>query len=179
LATGAICELSDKTSAMNLKEIFRTVQTILVIDWPSKELPEALTRAGFHVVVRGGLGPEDYSAYELDRSRSPAQNLAQSLAHDPAHNSGEVVVRHIGRAPEYADLIYSYRPLSELPEIVTTAKRLGAKTIWTQSGLSAAGVNDPKGCWVEEEELRPARILVESAGLRYITGPYIGDVAQR
>src|SRR2546425_54749 len=60
-----------------------------------------------------------------------------------------------------------------------SAKRLGAQTIWTQSGLSAAGVNDPKGCWMPEEELRLARNLVESAGLRYITGPYIGDAAQR
>ena len=90
-----------------------------------------------------------------------------------------MVVRHIGRVPERADLIYSYRPLSELPEIITTAKRLGAQTIWTQSGLSAAGVIDPKGCWVPQEELRLARNLVESAGLRYIRGPYIGDAAQR
>jgi len=164
---GSTGDVKDNGSAMNLKEIFRTVQTILVIDWPSKELPETLTRAGFHVVVRGGPGPEDYSAYELHSSRN--------LAHDP----GEVVVRHIGRAPERADLIYSYRPLSELPEIITTAKRLGAQTIWTQSGLSAAGVIDPKGCWVPEEELLLARNLVESAGLRYISGPYIGDAAQR
>jgi CoA binding domain len=168
---GSTGDVKDNDSAMNLKEIFGTVQTILVIDWPSKELPETLTRAGFRVVVRGGPGLEDYSAYELDSSR----NLAQSLAHDP----GEVVVRHIDRAPERADLIYSYRPLSELPEIITTAKRLGAKTIWTQSGLSAAGVNDPKGCWVPEEALRQARNLVESAGLRYTSEPYIGDVAQR
>jgi hypothetical protein len=168
---GSTGDVKDNGAAMNLKEIFRTVQTILVIDWPSKDVPETLTRAGFHVVVRAGPGPEDYSAYELDSSR----NLAQSLAHDP----GEVVVRHIGRAPERADLIYSYRPLSELPEIIATAKRLGAQTIWTQSGLSAAGVNDPQGCWAPEEELRLARNLVESAGFRYISGPYIGDAAQR
>ncbi len=156
---------------MNLKEMFSTVQTILVIDWPSREVPETLARAGFHVVVRGGPGPEDYSAYEFDSSQDLSQNLAQ--------NPGAVVVRHIGRSPERADLIYSYRPLNELSGIITTAKRLGAHTIWTQSGLSAAGVNDPKGCWVAEAELRLARNLVESAGLRYITGPYIGGVAQR
>ncbi len=156
---------------MNLKEMFSTVQTILVIDWPSREVPETLARAGFHVVVRGGPGPEDYSAYEFDSSQDLSQNLAQ--------NPGAVVVRHIGRSPERADLIYSYRPLNELSGIITTAKRLGAHTIWTQSGLSAAGVNDPKGCWVAEAELRLAQNLVESAGLRYITGPYIGGVAQR
>ena len=48
--------MSYKTSAMNLKEMFSTVQTILVIDWPSREVPETLARGGFHVVVRGGRG---------------------------------------------------------------------------------------------------------------------------
>jgi predicted CoA-binding protein len=138
--------------------MFKTVGIVMVIDWPSEEVPEMLALAGFHVVVRGGPGPEDYSAYEL--------------------NNGEVVARHVGRPPERVDLIYSYRPFSELPEIIATAKGLHAKTIWTQSGLSAAGVNDPKGCWVPEEELRSARDLVRSAGLNYVTQPYIGDVAR-
>jgi CoA binding domain len=87
-----------------------------------------------------------------------------------------VVERHSGRSPEQADLIYFYRPLSELPGIIAAAKDLGAKTIWTQSGLSAAGVKDRKGYWVPEEELRLARHLVQSAGLNYIAEPYIGDV---
>ena len=143
---------------MNLKEMFKTVDTVLVIDWPTKQVPEMLTLAGFHVVVRGGPGPEDYTAYEL--------------------NDGKLVVRHLGRPPERADLIYSYRPVSELPETIATAKDLHARTIWTQSGLSSAGVNDPEGCWVPEEELRLARNLVQSAGLDYVTEPYIGDVAR-
>jgi predicted CoA-binding protein len=143
---------------VNLKETFKIVDTVLVIDWPTKDVPEMLTLAGFHVVVRGGPGPEDYSAYEL--------------------NNGEVVTYHVGRPPQRADLIYSHRPFRELPEIIATAKRLHAKTVWSQSGLSAAGVNDPKGCWVPEEELRLARNLVQSAGLIYVTEPYIGDVAR-
>jgi predicted CoA-binding protein len=143
---------------VNLKEMLKTVETVLVIDWPSKEIPETLARAGFHVVVRGGAGPEDFSAYEL--------------------NTGEVEVRRLGRPPERADLIYSYRPLSELPEIIAIAKELGAQTIWSQSGLSDAGISDPKGCWVPKEELQFARNLVESAGLNYVTEPYIADVAR-
>jgi predicted CoA-binding protein len=143
---------------MNPKETFKMVETVLIIDWPSKDVPESLTMAGFDVVVRGGPGPEDYSAYAL--------------------NNGEIVTRDLGRAPDRADLIYSHRPFSELPEIIATAKELHAKIIWTQSGLSAAGANDPKGCWIPEEELRSARDLVESSGLNYLTEPYIGDVAR-
>jgi len=144
---------------MNVTEILKAVETVLVIDWPSKEVPELLALAGFRVVVHGGPGPEDYSAFEP--------------------KNGEVVVRPVGRAPERADLIYSYRPLSELPEIIETARGLNAKTLWTQSGLSATGVNDPKGCWIPEEELAVARKLVELAGLNYITEPYIGDLVRK
>jgi predicted CoA-binding protein len=143
---------------VNLKQMLRAVNTILVVDWPSKDVPEALTLAGFHVIVHGGPGPEDYSVYEL--------------------NHGEIIVHQLGGPPESTDLIYSYRSFSELPEIVATAKRLGGKTIWTQSGLSAPGVSDAKGCWVPESELRSARQLVRSAGLELITQPYIGDLAR-
>ena len=143
---------------MNPKELLQTVDTVLVIDWPTDEIPKMLTLAGFHVVVHGGPGPEEYSAYELV--------------------NGGVVSRHVGHPPERADLIYSYRPLSELPEIITAARDLHARTIWTQSGLSAAGVNDPRGCWVPEEALRSARDLVQSAGLNYVTEPYIADIAR-
>jgi predicted CoA-binding protein len=140
------------------KEILKSTQTVLVVDWPSKEVPELLARAGVHVVVRGGPGPTDYSVYEL--------------------KDGKVVARHAGRPPERADLVYSYRPLSELPQIITAALDLHARSIWTQSGLSAAGINDPRGCWVPEEELRSAEALVREAGLNYISRPYIGDVVR-
>ncbi|HEV7219190.1 MAG: CoA-binding protein [Terriglobales bacterium] len=143
---------------MNSKAALNDVHTVLVIDWPSIDVPESLAFAGFQVVVRGGPGPEDYSAYEL--------------------KNGAVIPRHVGRPPEHVDLIYSHRPLGELPQIIELAKKLGAKTIWTQSGLSAAGKNDPKGCWASEEDLRSARDLAQSAGLNYLSQPYIGDTAR-
>lgn len=138
--------------------MLKTADTVLVIDWPSKEVPELLALAGLHVAGHGGPGPEDYSAYKV--------------------KDGEVVEHRTGREPARADLIYSYRPLSELPEIIATAKRLGAGTIWYQSGFAAGGVKDPKGCWVAEEELTLARNLVAAAGLSFLTEPYIGDVAR-
>jgi len=148
---------------VNAIEILRAVETVLVIDWPSKEVPELLARAGLRVAVRGGPGPEDYSIYEI---KGEVDN-------------GAVTERRTGCSPERADLIYSYRPLSELPGIITTAKELGAKTIWSQSGVTASGGKDPRGCWIAEEELTLARNLVEAAGLRFIVKPYIGDAAQK
>src|SRR5215467_878148 len=121
--------------------------------------PKNWHSGGFTSMSRGGPGPTDYSVYEL--------------------SDGRVVARHIGRPPERAELVYSYRPLSELPQIVARAKALQAETIWTQSGLRAAGTNDPKGCWVPEQELELTRQLVESAGLRYLSEPYIGDAVRK
>jgi hypothetical protein len=144
---------------VNPIEILRAAETVLVIDWPSKEVPELLARARLRVVVRGGPGPEDYSIYQI--------------------NNGEVLERLTGRPPERADLIYSYRPLSEMPGTIAKAKELGAKTIWSQSGVNATGGKDPRGCWVADKELTLARNLVEAAGLRFIAEPYIGEVARK
>ena len=143
---------------MDLHVLFNEIKTILVIDWPSRDVPDTLVRAGFQVVARGGPGPTDYSAYEL--------------------SDGEIVSRRTGRPPEHADLVYSYRPLSELPGIVAMASGLGAKTIWSQSGLAAAGVKDSKGCWVAEAPLRNAHTLAQSVGLHLITEPYIADAVR-
>ncbi len=41
---------------MRAIEILRTVETVLVIDWPNRKVPELLARAGLRVVARGGPG---------------------------------------------------------------------------------------------------------------------------
>lgn len=121
-----------------MTDLLASIETILLIDWPDRSVPESFVRAGFRVFVRGGPGPQDFSTYEL--------------------RDGEVVARHIGAAPERADLVYSYRPLGELPEIVALAQHLGAKAIWTQSNL-------------DDVETQQARRLIESAALLHLTGP--------
>ena len=139
-----------------LQDLLRTVKTVLVIDWPAKEVPIALAQAGFQAIARGGAGPEGFSAYELQGT--------------------EVVPRRTGRAPDHADLVYSYRPLSELPGIAKTASGLHAKAIWVQSGLRAEGVKDPRGCWLPDAGRRAAQEMVEAAGMRFFSEPYIVDV---
>ena len=144
---------------MNLQNPLASVRTIVLIDWPSREVPETLARAGFEVNVKGGPGPEDFSVYELDGS--------------------EIVTRRTGQQPKRADLVYSYRPLSELPGIVELAKTLQARTIWTQSGLSAPDIKDPRGCWVAAPDAQAARKLVQSAGMSYLFETYIVDACRR
>jgi predicted CoA-binding protein len=145
---------------VDASEVLKNANTLLVIDWPSRDVPESLARAGLEVFVRTGPGARDYSLYQLDQG-------------------GGISIIQVGRPPDKADLIYCFRPLSELPGIIATAQRLHAKTLWMQSGFSSTHDKDPKGCWMPEEELRSARELSEAAGLIFLSEPYIGDVARK
>jgi predicted CoA-binding protein len=144
-------------------ETLRSAHSVLVIDWPSPDVPESLARAGFQVIVKGGPGPRDYAVRELV--------------------DGELVARALGEVPSRIDLVYAHRPEPELAAIVAGAKQLGARTLWWQSGLSgpvgAGGPDkDPKGVWVEEEQSRRIRALAESEGLAYVDDVYIADAVR-
>jgi hypothetical protein len=142
---------------MNWQQLFIPVRTILVIDRPSEAVPETLALAGFAVAVK--RGPSDYSVYET--------------------SGHSVSVRNLGAPPAHVDLIYAFRPLSELPQILSLAKALDAKILWIQSGLSSEDTRNAEGCWISPQELESARNRVESAGLTFISEPYITGVVGR
>ena len=131
-------------------------KTVLLIDWPSRDVPDTLARGGFTVVSSDG--PDEYNAYEVE--------------------GGEVRVRDVGQLPKRADLVYTHRPIDELPEIVDTAKAVGAKAVWIQSGLDKSGAKDPRGYWFPQAESDKARKIVEGAGLTYIEASYIADAVR-
>jgi len=140
-------------------QILQSAGSVLLVDWPSRDVPETLVRAGYQVFVKGGPGPADYSAQEL--------------------RGEEALARPVGRPPEHADLVYSCRPIEELPDVIALARQVGATAVWHQSGRDSTGAPDPRGCsmtWVESQE---ARAIVESAGLTYVEGPYIADTVRR
>jgi hypothetical protein len=141
------------------ERILKAASSALLIDWPSRDVPDTLARAGYAVLVKGGPEPDNYSAYEV--------------------SDGEVVTRKVGRPPEKVDVVYSHRPLDELAGIVEMARQFGASTVWCQSGLASSGEKDPKGYWVPEDKSQEARKIVESAGLTYIDDAYIADVARQ
>lgn len=137
-------------------KLLADTKTILLIDWPSREVPDSLARRGFIVISNDG--PDVYNAYEMDGE--------------------EIRVRSLPRLPKQADLVYTHRPVEELPEIVETAKAIGARAIWLQSGRDESGDKDPCGCWLAPVEEAKARAIVEAAGLVYVDKPYIVDAVQ-
>ncbi len=138
--------------------ILAEMRNVLVIDWPSRDVPASLAFGGFTVFVKGGPGPADYAAWELD--------------------AGEPVSRPLGREPERVDLVYCHRPFGELPGIIALAGRLGARALWWQTGLTSGGGKDPAGCWAPPEQSRQARDLADAAGLAYVGAVYIADAAR-
>jgi predicted CoA-binding protein len=136
-----------------IDSILTSARTVLLVDWPSRDIPETLARAGYRVFVQGGLGPLDYSEYW---AKEDGVDVSRGLA-----------------APEAIDLMYIFRPLAELAALVDVAKAMGATAIWYQSGLSEDGVRDPQGCWLPEAESTRARSMVESQGLVYVEQPHL------
>jgi hypothetical protein len=146
------------TGADRARRILAQTSSVLLIDWPSRDVPAALAAAGFAVTVKGGPGPADYSAWQDD--------------------GAELVTRQTGRAPDHVDLVYWHRPFSELPSIIAMAQRLGAKAIWRQTGLDGTGAKAPGGCWAAPGESQQGRELAEAAGLSYIDDVYIADAVR-
>lgn len=144
---------------MTADEVLAGARTVVVVDWPSRDVPDSLAKAGLTVLVHGGPEPDNWSAYET--------------------RDAAVVVRRTGRAPAHADLVYTHRPVDELPGITQLARELGASTVWYQSGLADNAVRDPTGCWMPDDRAAVARETVESAGLGYIGDVYIADVVRR
>lgn len=142
----------------DIAALLTTARTVVLVDWPSRDVPDTLARHGYAVVSHDGPGPEDYNAYEAE--------------------GDEVRVRRVGRLPQHADLVYTHRPLDELPQIIETAKSIGAGALWIQSGRDQSGAKDPRGVWMPREESARAREIVEAAGLGYVEAPYIADAVR-
>jgi predicted CoA-binding protein len=139
--------------------ILAAVKTVLLVDWPSRDVPDTLIHAGYTVHYKGGPAADDFFVYQVD--------------------GGQVVDRRTGEPPSHADLVYAHRPLGELTEIARMAKQAGATVLWWQSGVNADGAKDPRGCWVAPDESDQARGIAEAAGLRYIDSEYIADAVRR
>ena len=140
-------------------EILREAKSVVVVDWPSKDVPDSLALAGLEVSVHGGPEPDNWSVQEVGAD-------------------GEVVGRYTGKAPVAAEIVYSHRPLEELGEILALASQVGAKAVWLQSGNDAEGKPDVRGTWFSDEDRAMARAAVEGAGFTYVDAPYIGDAAR-
>lgn len=138
-------------------DILRQAHRVVLHDWPDTDVPDSLALAGFDVTCFGGPAPDDIFRYEVV--------------------DGEAVGHKTGVPPETGDLLYIFRPIEELPRLLDEAKKIGATTIWRQSGLDHAGEKDTRGV-APSPDSEQWRSTVEAAGLRYVEDAYIGDISR-
>lgn len=127
-------------------EILRTARHVVVQDFPDQAVPDSLLAAGLTVTTYGGPEPADVTTQDMV--------------------DGTVELRQRGELPGRADLLYVYRPFSEIDGILAEARRLGVETIWRQPVV--AGPDPDATAW---------RDRVEAAGFSYVEGT-IADVAR-
>jgi hypothetical protein len=125
--------------------VLANTSSILLIDYPGSQVPEAVARAGFTTTAHEGPGPDEYYAYVLG-------------------TDGEIDHRKIGTPPGPVDLVYTYRPVDELPGIIEYARQLGARALWFQDDGAIEGAP------------ARARELIEAAGLTFATGPILDSL---
>src|SRR5471030_302984 len=100
-------------SKPNQVEILKAANGILLIDWPNKDVPLALLKAGFKVFC---YSPDGYTVAELITNKDKKPPL---------------FFRPIDSAPNEIDIVNVYRPEEELPGIIENhLLPLGAKVLW-------------------------------------------------
>jgi hypothetical protein len=60
-------------------EILSGTRSVLIVDWPSRDVPDTLTEAGYEVTIKGGPGPLPESAprsFDLIYAHRPFAELA-------------------------------------------------------------------------------------------------------
>ena len=48
-------------------DILAASESVLLVDWPSRDVPDTLADAGYDVYILGGPGPDDYSPRRPER----------------------------------------------------------------------------------------------------------------
>lgn len=71
---------------MTPDEPVRDATSVYVIDWPSRDIPESLARAGIETFVHGGPRPDDVDVYAVG-------------------DGGAVVATKRGSPPDRADVV--------------------------------------------------------------------------
>src|SRR5215471_18073887 len=108
--------------------------SVLLVDWPSQDVPRALLAAGF-LVLSANLATGTASAYGIvDPGNAPpsadgVEIIAAERGGDPA-----LLIHALDAVPVHVDAIAVFRPEAEHVAIARRAVALGARALWVQRG---------------------------------------------
>lgn len=109
---------------------------MLIVDWPSQDVPRELLAAGFDV-FSANLAAGTASRYSVGEPRAPLTTDGVEVL--PAQRDGDppLVITRIASMPEHVDAVALYRPAAEHAGIAQRAVDLGARMVWVQLGTLA------------------------------------------
>lgn len=144
--------------------VLAAAHDVVLHNWPSRDVPDTLVQAGFAVTVYGGPEPDDISVCELV--------------------DGQIINRRTGTPPSHADLMYvfpwpGFELQRDLPRIASNAERLGASTLWYQSGRTRDGATRSDGCWLSDAEAAQVQSIATAAGLTCVHDAYIAHEVRK
>ncbi|MBS1530112.1 MAG: CoA-binding protein [Bacteroidetes bacterium] len=99
--------------------ILKKAKTILLIDWPDKNVPHSLINAGLKVY---GYSPDHYN--------------------EATDKAGDIVFNRLNERPASVDIVFIYRPEAEHERILKDqVLPLGAKIIWLQPPVTSSAIS--------------------------------------
>ena len=137
--------------------LLRAASTIELVDWPHQSVPAALDLAGYLVV---GHEPDSIKRYRVEEAEATGDGCRSF----PLDDGRFLVSRNIPSLPETIDVVCTYRPAEEQPEIARDAIANGAKVLWVEPGEASSD---------------EARELALAAGLAFVDGESIAAAVQR
>lgn len=109
---------------------------MLIVDWPSQDVPRELLAAGFDV-FSANLAAGTASRYSI--GERPARQHADGVEVLPPQRDGDppLIISRLAAMPEHVDVVALYRPAEEHARIAQRAVDLGARMVWVQLGTLA------------------------------------------
>ena len=109
-----------KIQAANPIEVLKNAKTILLVDWPDKDVPLVLLKAGFMVI---SYSPDKYTL----------------LSYETNYAEDKLVFSDLEGPPGQVEIVNVFRPEEEHEEIINRhGIPLKAKTIWLHPPVTSA-----------------------------------------
>jgi predicted CoA-binding protein len=145
---------------MDIEYVLQHSSRVLLVDWPSTNLPRRLLEAGFDVF---GVSPAGYTEAKL--SREAPDNQIKASVYSPEQPDGDYLIfKKLERAPEQVDIVHVFRPAPELSGIIDREViPLRATTLWLQPPLTSDAASQ----------------LCKRCGITFVEGVDIVETIQR
>ena len=106
------------------------IHSILLVDWPSRDIPLSLVKSGFTVF---SYSPDGYSQALVESNLPADQHGIIEPATGTATTKDGLVLLRLPEPPTTVDLVMIYRPSEEHESIIRDqVLALGAKVLWLQ-----------------------------------------------